>query len=103
MAEAMRIRAAEKDGLVDLKVLMKHDMESGQRKDVNGKIIPAWFIMYVEVLVKGKVVFTGHLGPAVSKDPFFNIKLRGLSKGERIEVRWVDNRGDQKMDQTVVV
>ena len=41
MADPMRIRATEKDGEIDVKVLMKHDMESGQRKDAAGAIIPA--------------------------------------------------------------
>jgi len=29
MGDPMRVRASEKDGVVDVKVLMKHDMESG--------------------------------------------------------------------------
>ena len=42
MADPMRIRAAEKDGIVDVKVLMKHDMESGQRKDAAGIPLSIW-------------------------------------------------------------
>ena len=37
MADPMRVRAAESGGVVDVKILMKHDMESGQRKDAAGK------------------------------------------------------------------
>ncbi len=103
MVEAMRIRAVEKDGLVDLKVLMKHEMESGQRKDMNGKTISAWFISQMEVVFKGRVVFVGHLGPAVSKDPFLNIKLKGPNKGDVIEIQWTDNRGMNRLDQTTIV
>ncbi|MEY4625759.1 MAG: thiosulfate oxidation carrier complex protein SoxZ, partial [Pseudomonadota bacterium] len=41
MADPMRVRAQENGGVVDVKVLMKHDMETGQRKDAAGKTIPA--------------------------------------------------------------
>ena len=39
MADPMRVRAAENGGIVDVKILMKHDMEAGQRKDAAGKVI----------------------------------------------------------------
>ena len=43
MSDPMRVRATESGGVVDVKILMKHDMETGQRKDASGKAIPAWF------------------------------------------------------------
>ena len=42
MPDPMRVRAAESGGVVDVKILMKHDMESGLRKDASGKAVPAW-------------------------------------------------------------
>ena len=44
MADPMRVRATEAGGVVDVKILMKHDMEAGQRKDAAGKTIPQWFV-----------------------------------------------------------
>ena len=41
MADPMRIRAQFKDGVTTVRVLMSHEMESGQRKDAAGKVIPA--------------------------------------------------------------
>ncbi|OZB48700.1 MAG: thiosulfate oxidation carrier complex protein SoxZ [Polynucleobacter sp. 39-45-136] len=83
MADPMRVRAAESGGTVDVKILMKHDMESGQRKDASGKTIPAWFITTIKVTANGKDVFNGQFGPAVSKDPFLNFKYKG-AKGDKI-------------------
>ena len=102
MGDPMRIRASEKDGVVDVKVLMKHDMESGQRKDAAGKVIPAWHITLVTALVKDKVVFAGQFGPAVSKDPFLNFKFKGAAKGDKITVNWVDNKGDKRSDEAAI-
>ena len=55
MADPMRVRAAENGGIVDVKILMKHDMESGQRKDASGKTIPAWFISTINVKANGNL------------------------------------------------
>lgn len=103
MASPMRIRATEQDGVVDVKVLMRHVMETGQRKDAEGKVIPAWFITVVDAKVKDKVVFTAEFGPAVSKDPFLNFKLKGSAKkGDALVVTWVDNKGETQTDTVEV-
>jgi len=44
MADPMKIRATMAGDKVEVKVLMAHEMETGQRKDSSGKVIPAWFI-----------------------------------------------------------
>ncbi len=41
MADPMRIRAKAADGVIDARVLMAHEMESGVRKDAYGKLVPA--------------------------------------------------------------
>jgi sulfur-oxidizing protein SoxZ len=101
MSDPMRVRATEKDGLVDVKILMKHDMESGQRKDASGKVIPAWFINVLNVKANGKDVFNAQFGPAVSKDPFLNFKYKG-AKGDKLVVNWVDTKGDKRTDEATV-
>jgi len=101
MADPMRIRATENGGVVDVKILMKHDMESGQRKDSAGKTIPAWFIQTINVKAQGKDVFNGEFGPAISKDPFLNFKYKG-AKGDKLLVNWSDNRGDKRTDEATV-
>ena len=101
MSDPMRIRSTEKDGIVDVKILMKHDMESGQRKDASGKLIPAWFINMLNVKAQGKDVFNAEFGPGVSKDPFLNFKYKG-SKGDKLVVNWIDTKGDKRTDEATV-
>ena len=101
MSDPMRVRATEKDGIVDVKILMKHDMESGQRKDASGKVIPAWFINMLNVKANGKDVFNAQFGSAVSKDPFLNLKYRG-AKGDKLVVNWIDTKGDKRTDEATV-
>jgi len=101
MSEVTRIRAAEEKGVVNVKILMKHEMESGQRKDNSGKPIPAWHIKTVTVKAQGKEIFNAEFGSAVSKDPFINFKYRG-AKGDKLIVSWVDTRGDKRSDEITV-
>ena len=97
----MRVRATESGGVVDVKVLMKHDMESGLRKDAAGKTVPAWFIKTLNVKAQGKDVLNAEFGTAVSKDPFLNFKYKG-AKGDKVVVSWVDSKGDTRTDETTV-
>lgn len=102
MGNPMRIRAASSGDVVEVKILMRHDMESGQRKDSSGKIVPAHFIQTVVAKVKDKVVLDAQFGPAVSKDPFLSFKFKGGAKGDKLSVSWVDNKGDTRTDETTI-
>ena len=62
MAGSMRVRAKEKDGIVTVKALITHPMETGLRKDSDGNIVPAHFIQEVTATVGGEVVFTANWG-----------------------------------------
>jgi sulfur-oxidizing protein SoxZ len=101
MASPTRIRATEKDGVIDVRILMKHEMETGQRKTPEGTIIPAWFISTVEAKVGDRIVYSAQFGPAVSKDPFLHFKLKGAAKkGDIMTISWIDNRGETQTDKT---
>lgn len=102
MAEPMRIRATESGGVIEVKVLMKHDMETGQRKDGEGKLIPEHHITDLTVSNNDKVVLQSHFGPSVSKDPYLNIKYKGGAKGDKVTVTWTDNKGETRTDQTEI-
>ena len=102
MPEAMRIRAVEKDGLVDVRVQIRPDMESGSRKDDAGETIPAWYITHLVVEVAERTVFAAQLGPGVSRNPLLQFRLRKGGKGQAIVARWEDSRGDTREDRGVI-
>ena len=102
MADPMKIRATLVGGATEIKVLMSHEMETGQRKDAQGQTIPAWFIQDVIVTWNGRTVLSAQWGTAVSKNPFLSFKFKGGAKGERIAISWMDNRGDKRSDETVI-
>ena len=102
MAEPMKIRANLVGDSTEVKVLMNHEMETGQRKDAQGKTIPAWFIQNVTATHDGKTVLSAQWGPAVSKNPFLSFKFKGGAKGDKITITWVDNKGDKRTDEATI-
>ena len=102
MADPMRIRAQAAGDKATVRVLMSHEMETGQRKDAAGKIVPAWHIQEVTASHNGKQVLSAEWGPAVSKNPFMQFVVKGAKAGDKIAVTWKDNRGDTRTDETTV-
>jgi sulfur-oxidizing protein SoxZ len=101
-AGPMKMRATQGAGFTDVRVLMSHPMETGQRKDAAGKIVPLHFIQNVTVKVNGKTVIEGQVSQAVSRNPVFSFRLKGGAKGDKIEVSWLDNKGDTNRTETAV-
>ncbi len=103
MADPMRIRAnVDGSGVTEVKVLMSHEMETGQRKDSSGKLVPAWFIQNVTATHKDRTVLSAQWGPAVAKNPFLSFKFKGGAKGDKVQVTWVDNKGDKRTDEATI-
>lgn len=102
MGEPMKIRATLTGDATEVKVLMNHEMETGQRKDAQGQTIPAWFIQTIGVTWNGRTVLSAQWGPAVAKNPFLSFRFKGGAKGDKIAVRWVDSRGDQRTDEAII-
>jgi sulfur-oxidizing protein SoxZ len=102
MPDPMRIRATAQSDGVEVRVLMSHEMEPGQRRDASGNPVPAHFIQHVTVTHAGKTVLSAEWGPAVAKNPYLQFKFRGGKKGDEIVVTWVDNKGETRTDKAVI-
>lgn len=102
MSDPMRIRAHAQGDKTTVRVLVSHEMESGQRRDGAGKLIPAWFIQSISAVYDGKTVMSAQWGSAVSKNPFLQFSFKGGKAGEKIAVSWVDNHGDKRTDEAVI-
>jgi sulfur-oxidizing protein SoxZ len=86
----------------DIRVLMTHPMETGQRKDAEGKVVPLHFIQNVTVKLNGRTVIEGQVSQAISRNPVFSFRLKGGAKGDRIEVSWLDNKGETNKTEAAV-
>ena len=102
MSDPMRIRAQAQGDKTTVRVLVSHEMESGQRKDAAGKTVPAWYIQSISATHNGKPVMSAQWGTAVSKNPYMQFSFKGGKAGDKIAVTWVDNRGEKRTDEAVV-
>jgi len=103
MADPMKIRATMQGDVADVKVLMSHIMETGQRKDSKtGQLIPAHFIQEVTATVNGKLVLDSQWSQAISKNPFLGFKVKGAKAGDKVVVNWVDNKGEKNTAEATI-
>lgn len=102
MADPIKIRATQQGDLTDIRILLQHPMETGQRKDESGKLVPMHFIQTFTVTANGKPLIEGQLNTSVSKNPLFAFKARGLKTGDKLLVNWVDSQGEKRSDEATV-
>lgn len=99
----IKIRATMVGDTADVKVLMTHPMETGQRKDAKtGQLVPAHFIQTVTASLNGKPVLNAQWGAAVSKNPFLGFKVKGAKAGDKVVVSWEDNKGGKDTGEVAV-
>ena len=92
-ATKMKIKKDKSGGHVVM-VLVKHPMETGNRKDKKtGKKVPAHFVKTIVFAHNGTAVAQANLGPAVSKNPLTQILLTNSNSGDTVSVQWTDNQG----------
>jgi sulfur-oxidizing protein SoxZ len=101
MADPMKIRATLQGDVADVRVLMAHPMETGQRKQ-GGKAVPLHFIQSITAQLNGTTVFSADISQAISRNPVFAFKVKGAKAGDKITVTWKDNKGETRTDETTV-
>ena len=102
MSDPMRIRAQAQGDKTTVRVLVSHEIESGQRRDAAGKTVPAWFIQNIVATHNGKTVMSAQWGPAVSKNPYMQFSFKGAKAGDKVTVSWTDSKGEKRTDEAVV-
>lgn len=84
--------SAAKGEVFEVKTTIDHDMESGQRKDKDGKTIPRKIINKFVCTYNGKEVFTSDWHGAVSANPYLSFFLTATESG-KVEFKWLDDDG----------
>ena len=95
-AGPMKMRATLAGGNTDVRVLMSHPMTTAQSNQ------PLHFIQNITVKQNGKPVMEAQISQAVSRNPVFSFRLKGGAKGDRIEVSWLDNKGETNKTEAAV-
>jgi sulfur-oxidizing protein SoxZ len=104
-AQKPRIRLDKKDvrkgDLVEVKALVQHPMESGQRKDPDGRLVPRKILHKFVCTLAGKQVFSADLEPAIAANPYIQFKFRAEQSGTVVLV-WIDDDGSNIIGQEML-
>lgn len=91
----IRVPASARRGeIVEIKLLVQHAMESGQRRDAAGKLVPRKILHTMRVSYGGRDVLTARLEPAIAANPLFSFFLRAEASGP-IDFVWIDDDGTE--------
>ena len=85
-------KEVKKGDLIEVKSLISHVMESGQRRDAQGNLIPRKIINKFTAEMNGKTVFAADIEPAVSANPYMQFKFKAAESGT-LKFTWVDDDG----------
>lgn len=85
-------KSAAAGEVIKLKTLISHTMESGQRKDKDGTVIPRKIINKFVCEFNGNTVFSADIDPAVAANPFFEFKAKVAESGT-FKFLWTDDDG----------
>ncbi|HRE22203.1 MAG TPA: thiosulfate oxidation carrier complex protein SoxZ [Rhabdaerophilum sp.] len=83
---------AKKDEIIEIKTLISHEMESGQRKGSDGKVIPRKIINTFTASFNGKTFFEAKWAPAISANPYQSFFFKASQSGE-FAFAWKDDDG----------
>jgi len=78
--------------VIEIKTLITHVMETGNRHDKNGKPIPRDIINAFVVKFEGQQVFRATFGPGISANPYVAFHMRVPGPGV-FEFAWTDDHG----------
>lgn len=78
--------------VITIKTLISHPMESGQRKDKEGNLVPRSIINRFTCDFNGQNVIDVTLEPAISTNPFIQFEAKVPEAGE-FKFTWYDDDG----------
>lgn len=92
-----RVRAPNKakvGEVIEIRSLISHPMESGQRRDSAGKVVPRKIINKFTASFNGKTFFEADWHPAISANPYQAFFFRATASGE-FKFVWTDDDGTE--------
>ena len=90
--------SAKRGDVIEIKTLIRHEMETGHRRDNMGKPIPRDIINAFVVTYGGEEIFRAKLFPGVAANPYFAFTTIATEPGE-IVFRWTDDKGETAVEK----
>jgi len=87
--------------IFEVRMLIRHPMETGFRHDDVGKVIPQNIITEVTCRYNGVEVFRADLFPGIAANPYLSFFLTAGTSGE-LEVTWNDDAGQRETERIAI-
>jgi sulfur-oxidizing protein SoxZ len=87
--------------IIEVKALISHVMETGNRKDPDGKPIPRNIIHTFSATFAGDLVFKADFGSGISANPFIAFFMKVPGPGE-LELVWIDDQGVRSVERAAL-
>ena len=87
--------------VIEVKTLISHVMETGTRKDIEGKTIPRLLLHTLEAKFAGKEVFRASLHTGTAANPFVSFFMKVPGPGE-FEFTWIEDGGARIIDRQIL-
>ena len=86
------IRAGD---VIDIRTLISHAMETGQRRDTQGQIVSRDIIKSFACTFDGTLVFAMDLHPSIAANPFIAFPFKAERPGT-LEFTWTSDAGEER-------
>jgi sulfur-oxidizing protein SoxZ len=98
-----KLNARIKDGMAEGKLLLRHPMETGNRKEPSTGIkVPRHFIRERICEHNGSPVLRTQWSGGMARNPCLSIRIREAKTGDRVRIQWTDDRGETDANEAVV-
>jgi sulfur-oxidizing protein SoxZ len=94
-----QIRAGE---VIEIKTLVSHIMETGQRRGSDGQVIPRNIIHTFSAAFDGKEFFKAELNSGISANPYLAFTLKVSAPGE-LQLTWIEDSGQKVVEKVPIV
>ena len=84
---------ASKDEVIELKALIQHPMETGYRRNSQGKVIERDIITSFACTYNGETIFEAEMHPGIAANPIFTFYAKARESGP-IKFTWTDQNGE---------
>ena len=91
-APTIKVRTQLRDGVLTVRVLIRHPMEVGRTLDDGTRLKPH-FITRVVCRLEDETVLDADWGGGISKDPYLSFVVDVVASGMRLDIAWTDNLG----------
>lgn len=83
-----------RDEPFEIRVLVQHPMETGYRRDMNGRAIPMHIVDKLVCRIGGQEVLRAQLGTGMAANPYIAFYALARESGT-VEIEWSDDRGER--------